>query len=119
MLFRFHVPLAAVLSVGATLALTGCGADDSPDAPAAVPMADADHDHDADVGWWCVEHGVPEGECALCDASLVADFKEKGDWCAEHDRPESQCFLCDPDRFDRFAARYAAKYGEQPPRPTE
>ena len=126
MLFRFHAPLAAALSVGAAFALTGCGPDDSTDAPAAVPMADADHDHDEGdhddhdhSGWWCVEHGVPEGECALCDASLIAEYKAKGDWCAEHDRPESQCFLCDPDRFDRFAARYAAKYGEQPPRPTE
>jgi len=72
-----------------------------------------------DGGWWCVEHGVPEEECARCDASLVAKFKEAGDWCKEHNRPESQCFLCNPARFDQFAARYEAKFGAKPPKPTE
>lgn len=67
--------------------------------------------------WWCGGHGVPEEECAQCDKSLVAKFKEKGDWCNEHDRPESQCFLCDASRFDKFAARYEAKYGKRPPMP--
>ena len=70
-------------------------------------------------GWWCVEHGVPEEECALCEKSLVAKFKEKGDWCKEHDRPESTCFICGPARFDKFAARYEAKTGQKPPKPTE
>jgi hypothetical protein len=37
----------------------------------------------------------------------------------EHDRPESQCFTCNPELFDKFAARYEAKFGEQPPKPTE
>ncbi len=78
--------------------------------------ADAGHDHS---GWWCVEHGVPESECALCDTSLVAGFKEKGDWCDEHNRPQSQCFTCEPELFEKFAARYEAKYGEQPPKPTD
>ena len=70
-------------------------------------------------GWWCVEHGVPEEECALCDKSLVAKFKEDGDWCDEHDRPESQCFICSPKRFDKFAATYEAKTGHKPPQPEE
>lgn len=70
-------------------------------------------------GWWCVEHGVPEGECTRCDASLTASFKEKGDWCDEHDLPESQCFKCDPSRAEPFIARYEAKYGKKPPAPTE
>lgn len=78
--------------------------------------ATADRDHG---GWWCVEHGVPEEECARCDSSLVTAFKEKGDWCDEHNRPDSQCFVCNPDNFARFAARYEAKFGEQPPKPTE
>jgi hypothetical protein len=50
---------------------------------------------------------------------LVAKFKEAGDWCKEHNRPESQCFLCNPARFDQFAARYEAKFGAKPPKPTE
>ena len=70
-------------------------------------------------GWWCVEHGVPESECARCDKSLVAKFKETGDWCKEHDRPESQCFICGPKRFEKFAAVYEVKTGRQPPKPTE
>ena len=69
--------------------------------------------------WWCGGHGVPEEECAQCDKSLVAKFKEKGDWCKEHDRPESQCVLCDASRFDKFAARYEAKYGKKPPMPKD
>ena len=66
-------------------------------------------------GWWCTEHGVPEEECALCSATVAADFKKKGDWCKEHDRPESQCFICHPKLADKFAARYEAKFGKQPP----
>lgn len=65
--------------------------------------------------WWCVEHGVPEGECALCSTTVAADFKKKGDWCKQHDRPESQCFICHPDLEQKFAARYEAKFGSKPP----
>ena len=76
----------------------------------------AAHDHS---GWWCNEHGVPEEECPLCDTTLVSTFKDAGDWCEEHNRPESQCFTCNPENFNKFAARYEAKYGKQPPAPTE
>ena len=78
--------------------------------------AEASHDHS---GWWCPEHGVPEEECTRCDSSLIAEFKSKGDWCDEHSRPDSQCFLCTPELEARFAARYEAKYGEPPPKPTD
>lgn len=102
------------LAVAAAI-LTGCsdaktGAVQNSDATAATAVDDG--------GWWCVEHGVPEEECALCDPSLVAKFKEAGDWCTEHNRPESQCFLCSPARFDKFAARYEAKFGKKPPKPS-
>jgi hypothetical protein len=70
-------------------------------------------------GWWCSEHGVPEEVCALCDTSLIADFKSKGDWCEDHNRPDSQCFTCNPERLAVYAARYEAKFGGQPPKPTE
>ena len=69
--------------------------------------------------WWCSEHGVPESVCALCSTKLAADFKAKGDWCKEHDRPESQCFACHPELEAKFASQYEAKYGTQPPKPTE
>ena len=111
----------AVLAVSA-FALTGCSKSETAtseggaEGAGAVTATNVDHSHG---GWWCVEHGVPEGECALCDTSLVSKFKEEGDWCDEHDRPESQCFTCSPARFEKYAARYEAKTGEQPPQPTE
>jgi hypothetical protein len=117
----YSVVLIAGLGLGA-IGVIGC--DSNPPNAAPADSHDADHQAQADDdqshgGWWCVEHGVPEGECALCDTSLVAAFKEQGDWCEEHHRPESQCFKCDPDRLAKFAARYEAKFGEQPPAPTE
>ena len=102
----------AALSVS-VFALTGCQ-------PKGATSTVKDSNLDQSVGgWWCVEHGVPEEECALCDKSLVAKYKDKGDWCKEHDRPESTCFLCGPARFDKFSARYEAKTGMKPPKPTE
>jgi hypothetical protein len=70
------------------------------------------HDHS---GWWCDEHGIPEEECSLCSAKVAAEFKKKGDWCEEHDRAMSQCFLCDPKLKEKYAAKYRAKYGKEPP----
>ena len=105
-----------MLAASVTVGFAGCGTKTESLEGERLEDEHVSQDHS---GWWCVEHGVPEGECALCDTSLVADFKAKGDWCDEHHRPESQCFKCDPERFTRFAARYEAKYGEQPPEPTE
>jgi len=100
------------------IALSGCNkSETAADGAAGSPaVTDVDHSHG---GWWCVEHGVPEGECARCDSSLVAKFKEAGDWCKEHNRPESQCFICSPKRFDKFVATYEAKTGHKPPKPEE
>lgn len=94
----------------------GCSQSKDTAAPAAK-TADSKPAAGAHDGWWCSEHGVPEGVCARCDAKLVADFKAKGDWCKEHDRPESQCFICHPEREAEFAAEYEAKYGSAPPKP--
>ncbi|NND97765.1 MAG: RND transporter [Pirellulaceae bacterium] len=129
----FSTLLVAQLGLGA-FCLSGCGSTETaaPPATADNPNHDGEHgshdhategahassDHDHG-GWWCTEHGVPEGECALCDTSLVSGFKEKADWCDEHNRPESQCFTCNPENFAKFAARYEAKFGHQPPEPTE
>jgi len=108
--------LFAVLAV-AGLVLSGCGTSES--SPKSGTAADTATTVVNDGGWWCPEHGVPEAECAQCDSSLVAGFKEKGDWCDEHNRPESQCFLCSSKRAERFAKRYEAKFGQQPPTRTE
>ncbi len=95
------------------------GCSSSTTEPAAVEVSTDEHSGHDHSGWWCPEHGVPEEVCALCDTSLVAEFKAEGDWCNEHNRPESHCFSCNPALFDKFAARYEAKYGEAPPKPTE
>jgi hypothetical protein len=45
------------------------------------------------------------------------DLKKKGDWCDKHDYCKSQCFGCDPKLKERYAAKYKAKYGKEPPEP--
>jgi hypothetical protein len=55
----------------------------------------------------------------MCSAKAADACKSKGDWCDEHNRAESQCFKCDPSRAEKFAALYEAKFGEEPPKPTE
>jgi len=102
-------------SLVATMMLTGCGNEPKPAAntPAAEKPAEAAK-HD---GWWCVEHGMPEGICAQCSPKVAAEYKAKKDWCKEHDRPESQCFICHPGLEAEFAAQYEAKYGKKPPKP--
>lgn len=104
----------AFASVMVLAAAIGCSQSAEKAAPAAKTAAAESSSH---AGWWCVEHGVPEGVCARCDAKLVADFKAKGDWCSEHDRPESQCFICHPEKEAEFAAEYEAKFGSAPPKP--
>lgn len=116
--FGMTIAIAAFICLGAT----GCGGKTEGPSPGAVVdrgHREAEHEGGDHSGWWCKEHGVPEEECALCDTTLVADFQAKGDWCDEHHRPESQCFVCDPGRFASFAARYEAKFGQQPPQPTD
>ena len=127
---RSMVNAYSVLAGAALFAFTaGCGSDSAPSGTGApstggTPVADEHGDKEGDGhnldGWWCSEHGVPEGECAQCNSDLIAQFKADGDWCEKHNRPESQCFLCDPSRFEKFAARYEANFGKRPPpAPTE
>ena len=118
MILRTHSWLATVTFMAMTALIVGCSGEDNatPSVQNGAHEQQDEHDHG---GWWCNEHGVPEDECALCKTSLVAEFKAKGDWCDEHSRPDSQCFECHPENFEKFAARYEAKFGEQPPKPTE
>lgn len=117
-------------SLAGLLLMSGC---ESATAPAPVTTADSpadDHDHEHKAGeeshasghhdhsgWWCNEHGVPEEVCGLCSSKLAAEFQKNGDWCADHDRPDSQCFQCHPELEAKFAAKYVAKYGKEPPKP--
>ena len=115
MTFRNMLGLSAALVVA--VSITACSKSTKNGAAsgaAGEKAAAAGHSHE---GWWCAEHGVPEEVCALCDPTLVADFKAKGDWCEKHNRPDSQCFICHPEKEAEFAALYEAKYGEKPPKP--
>ncbi len=123
---RFVDGLMIAALAGGLLGFSGCGTETAPieielplDEHAGHDHAEGEHSSHDHSGWWCTEHGVPEAECALCDSSLIADFKAKDDWCDDHNRPASQCYKCDPTRLERFAARYEAKFGEQPPQPTD
>lgn len=122
-----------LLALSGTISTLGCGQPSS--TPTPIPSATSvDHDHDHDhathtastekggtrddhSGWWCVEHGIPEEVCSLCNSKVAAEFQKKGDWCQQHDRADSQCFVCHPELAAKFAAQYEAKYGEQPPKP--
>jgi hypothetical protein len=98
--------------------LAACNQSADSTATTATPTTHAAEEGHTHGEWWCSEHGVPEEVCALCDTSLVADFKAKGDWCEEHNRPDSQCFICHPEKETEFAALYEAKYGHAPPEST-
>lgn len=117
--------VALVFAAIAAVALAGCGQQASvPGNTQVAAESHEGHDHaegdDHDHGdWWCDEHGVPEEECSICNTKAADEFKEQGDWCEEHNRAESQCFKCDPSRAEKFAKLYEAKFGQQPPKPTE
>jgi hypothetical protein len=103
--------MAMMLAVVAGLAAVGCGAGSS-SAPVAKTAATEKSAHG---GWWCDEHGIPEAECSMCSGKVEKACKAKGDWCDQHARAKSQCFKCDPSLKEKFAAKYRAKYGTEPP----
>jgi hypothetical protein len=100
--------------------VAGCGPTEpaKPSGPPKPGETVAKGDEGKHSGWWCDEHGVPEDECSLCSKKVAREAKEKGNWCGQHDCAKSHCFLCDPKLKEKFAARYRAKYGKEPP-PTE
>lgn len=105
-------------------AISGCSQERPPVAETAKQTSETtsktetvDAKADDHSGWWCNEHGIPEGICAQCSSKVAAEYQKKGDWCKQHDRPESQCFICHPELEGKFAAQYQAKYGKKPPKP--
>ena len=110
--------LTLSLAASFVCALIGCGqsenkGEQTKEKPAQVAAAmNEDTKHS---GWWCDEHGIPEAECSMCSKKVADECKKKGDWCDAHGRAKSQCFLCDPKLKEKYAARYRAKYGKEPP----
>jgi hypothetical protein len=103
------IPRVVVLGISVcgllVLSAVGCGKPEP-------PRGAKGHSHGE---WWCDLHGLPEEECSLCSRKVREECKAKGDWCEEHRRAKSHCFFCDPSLKDRFAAKYRAKYGKEPP----
>lgn len=119
---HFARSMMTIMLLTAAITISGCtshpdGGKDATQNKNATGAAEKGHDdHSA---WWCPEHGIPEEICGQCNAKYAAECKKKGDWCDKHDRPDSQCFACHPELEQRFAARYKAKYGADPPKRTE
>ena len=105
-------PIFAATFLGVVLLATGCARINTE-----PPKANAEKNdpHNYKGRDWCVEHGVPESKCSLCDDKYAAACKKNGDWCEKHDRPESQCFVCNPKLKEVAAKKYRAKYGKEPP----
>ena len=116
---RGGILLALLAAAG--LGIAGCSGEGKTSAAkkgTGDPSAKAGKGHDHS-GWWCDEHGIPEAKCSMCSAKVAKECKAKGDWCDKHDRARSQCFICEPALREQFAAEYRAKYGKEPPPPTE
>jgi copper chaperone CopZ len=118
--FLTRAGLLAGLFAGAVLFTTGCG-QPAPVAENKEKEKDKDkgpgkaEEKDDHSGWWCKPHGIPEEECSMCNDEYAKKCKDKGDWCDKHDRAASQCFICNPEFKEKFAAKYRAKYGTEPP----
>jgi hypothetical protein len=113
---RMFTPIFLVLIAAAGVLQSGCDSTPTQSEAEGQPTAAASHNH---MGWWCVEHGVPEEVCTRCSPKLAPEFQAKGDWCEEHGLPDSQCFVHHPELKAKFAAQFKAKFGEEPPAPAE
>ena len=109
--------LAGMFLAGVCTLVVGCGPSNPTEQAKATskPTTPETGKEDPHSGWWCDEHGIPEKECSMCLAKVAKECKAKGDWCDKHDRAKSQCFICDPSLKEKFAAKYRAKYGKEPP----
>jgi hypothetical protein len=102
------------LTLLACLFLVGCKNESSPPAQEKKKEEASAAKKDDHSGWWCKEHGIPEEECLVCLHS-EEELKKMNDWCEKHEFAKSQCFQCDPTLKEKFAAKYRAKYGKEPP----
>lgn len=105
------------------IVIVGCGKSEDKGGQAKGPAKEgtpvAEKKENKHDGWWCDEHGIPEAECSMCSPKVAKACKAKGDWCDQHDRAKSQCFICDPSLREKYAAKYRAKFGKEPPLPED
>ena len=106
--------MSRILSLLVILFLTGCKNESSPPAPEKEKKQNSTAKKDDHSGWWCKEHGIPEHECLMCLHS-EEELKKMGDWCEKHEFAKSQCFQCDPSLKEKFALKYRAEFGKEPP----
>ena len=109
--------LAGMFLAGVFTLVVGCGPSNPSDQAKGTgqPAAATGKKVDDHSGWWCIDHGIPEHECSMCQSKVAKECKAKGDWCDTHDRAKSQCFVCDPSLKEKFAAKYRAKFNAEPP----
>ena len=108
---------STVILLGITM-LVGCGKE-ATSTKGKTSEAKGNANETAHSGWWCDEHGIKESECSMCSPKVAKAFQDKKDWCDMHLRAKSQCFICDPSLREKFAVQYRAKFGKEPPEPTE
>ncbi len=100
------------------LALVGC-AEKVAEKPAVDAKAKEVVKESGGHGWWCDDHGVVEDECSVCQDKVYKKLKPD-EICPKHtDRAKSQCFICNPELRVKNAAIYKAKYGKEPPEPSD
>ena len=121
---KFNLNSMIALIAIATVATLGCSEKKTESTDKKAPETKKEVDEpkqtaDDHSGWWCNPHGIPEEVCSMCSSKYAEECKAKGDWCEEHDRAKSQCFKCDPALAEKFTKLYVAKYGKQPPKPTD
>ncbi len=108
---------STVILLGISM-LVGCG-QEATSTKGKTAEAKGNANETAHSGWWCDEHGIKESECSMCSSKVAKAFQDKKDWCDLHLRAKSQCFICDPSLREKFAVQYRAKFGKEPPEPTE
>ena len=108
---------STVILIGISM-LVGCGKEATSTKGKATEIK-GNAEEIAHSGWWCDEHGIKESECSMCSSKVAKAFQDKKDWCDMHLRAKSQCFICDPSLREKFAVQYRAKFGKEPPEPTE
>jgi hypothetical protein len=119
----FKSVVALMFALVLVLVGSGCGSQGTTGQQAKLdPKKDENNKKDerkddtSEDGWWCIDHGIPELECSMCQADVEKKCRANNDWCEKHNRARSQCFKCEPGLKAKFDAMYREHYkGQEPP----